>query len=183
MAIQDQYSAVFPQLVTERLILRELTHNDIPELIRLRSDTQVSRYLNRPPGITEERAKAFIDKIAISVSAHESYYWAAALKENNKLLGCICFWNIDRKRKYAEVGFELQPNFQGMGIMGEALSAILSYGFGVLFFNTVFAYSHPENAASIKLLERNGFVRDKRYRKNTGVEIRLMLAAVTYLKK
>jgi ribosomal-protein-alanine N-acetyltransferase len=55
---------------------------------------------------------------------------------------------------------------QGKGIMQEALSAVLNYGFELLKLHSVEANVNPNNVSSIKLLERNGFVREAYFKEN-----------------
>ena len=44
--------------------------------------------------------------------------------------------------------------------MKEALQAVLNYGFVTLGLKTIEAHTHPENLASLKLLEACCFLRD-----------------------
>jgi ribosomal-protein-alanine N-acetyltransferase len=50
--------------------------------------------------------------------------------------------------------------------MHEALEIVLDYGFGKIKLHSVEANANPENAASIKLLERNGFIREGYFKEN-----------------
>ena len=53
----------FPQLETDRLILRQLSSRDEEEIFSLRSSDIVNKYLNRPKAKSIEDAKNFIEKI------------------------------------------------------------------------------------------------------------------------
>lgn len=64
----------------------------------------------------------------------------------------------------AEIGYALQPAHHGKGLMQEALTAVLDYGFHTLQLHSVEANVNPANAASIKILERNGFVQEGYFR-------------------
>ena len=59
-----------------------------------------------------------------------------------------------------EIGYILAPAKQGRGLMTEALEALLAYCFEELAVHRVEALIHPDNAASIRLLENTGFVRE-----------------------
>lgn len=67
------------------------------------------------------------------------------------------FKNIDLKNKYAEVGYELLPNFQGKGFMSEALNSIIDFAFTNLKIETIEAFTNYQNARSRKLLEKLNF--------------------------
>jgi ribosomal-protein-alanine N-acetyltransferase len=150
-------STSFPVLETDRILLRALNNSDAGALLKLRSDEQVNRYLNRPPTTTIADAQAFIDKILNAGST----YWAIRLKNAPGLIGTICLWNFDTEKSMAEIGYELMPDHQGKGIMNDALQAIIGYCFDELQLRILAAVTHPDNEASAKLLKRNGFELDE----------------------
>jgi ribosomal-protein-alanine N-acetyltransferase len=156
----------FPNLTTERLVLRQLIAEDEAEIFKLRSDESVSKFLTRPLCKTMEEARAFINKINTGISNNESLYWALTLKNNNALIGTICIWNISKEHARAEVGFELLPDFQGKGFMQEALTAVLDYGFNILQLHSIEGVVSPGNLSSIKILGKNNFVREAYFKEN-----------------
>ena len=147
----------FPVLTTERLILRQLEITDYKAIFALRSDHSVNKYIDRPKSITIEEAKHFIKKINRGIAENEWIYWAVTLINDNQLIGTVCLWNISKEHAEAETGYELQPNFQGMGIMREVLSKIIDYGFQTMKIKTIKAYTHVDNLKSSKLLEKYNF--------------------------
>ena len=145
------------KLETPRLILRKLVIADAAQLVLLRSDERVNRYLDRPVSTTYEEALQFVNKILTG----SSYYWAINLKNDPKLIGTVCLWNLDRENSVVEIGYELLPGFHGKGLMMEVLSEVIAYNSTVLQFETIIGTLHIENIPSIKLLEKNNFIRDK----------------------
>ena len=53
----------FPVITTQRLILRKLNIKDAKEIMMLRSDEQVNKFIDRPKSIDLNEAKKFIEKI------------------------------------------------------------------------------------------------------------------------
>jgi ribosomal-protein-alanine N-acetyltransferase len=149
----------FPTLITERLTLRQMTMEDENEVFALRADPSVSAFIGRPLARSIEEARRFIEKINEGLAKNESAYWAITLKSENKLIGTICLWNIVAEEAKAEIGYELTPPYQGKGIMQEAFTAVVRYGFERMKLETIEALPSPKNARSIRLLERNQFVR------------------------
>jgi [ribosomal protein S5]-alanine N-acetyltransferase len=147
----------FPVLNTERLQLRQLMPEDDKEILQLRTDVQVNQFLGRSPQANINDARTFITKINTSIANNESAYWGITLKPKNKLIGTICLWNIQPENYRAEIGYELDPNFWGKGIMLEALPKVIEYGFKTMNLHSIAADTLPENIASIRLLEKNGF--------------------------
>jgi ribosomal-protein-alanine N-acetyltransferase len=156
----------FPFLSTDRLLLREVSEDDADEIFFLRSDERVLQYLGRAPAQTTEEALAFIKMIKDQRKNNESILWAITLKEDNKLIGTICFWNIAKEHYRSEIGYVLHPDFCGKGIMNEALAAVLNYGFNAMKLHSVEANVNPENIPSIKLLLRHKFIREGYFKEN-----------------
>jgi len=147
----------FPTLATERLILRQLEMQDDHEIFFLRSDERVNEYLVAPIAQNVEEARDFISKINTGIANNESPYWGITLKNENKLIGTICFWNISIEENKAEIGYTLHPELQGRGIMQEAISAVIKYGFEKMKLDLIEAVLHPGNTKSVTLLKRNAF--------------------------
>lgn len=147
----------FPNLSTERLFLRRLSAEDDSEIFAIRSNEEMVKYLDRPLSKAVEETRDFIKKINASIDNNESVYWAVTLKNNPKLIGTICLWNFSDDKSQAEVGFELLPEYQGKGIMNEALTAVINYGFSVLALHSLLGEVDPKNLRSIKLMERHSF--------------------------
>jgi ribosomal-protein-alanine N-acetyltransferase len=145
------------QLTTERLHLRGLLDSDAPQILAIRSNPEVNKYLGRSNDITIHEARSFVKKIQGIVSRGEGFYWAVTLKDDNDLIGTICYWNLEPVDKKAEIGYELYPDHQGKGLMQEALSAVLKYGFETAGFEAITACPVGRNESSVKLLVKNDF--------------------------
>ncbi|HEY4325839.1 MAG TPA: GNAT family N-acetyltransferase [Mucilaginibacter sp.] len=169
----------FIELETSRLRLRKLVLSDAAQLELLRSDERVNRYLDRPASTSYAEAVQFVNKIL----AADSYYWVINLKNETKLIGTVCFWNLDYENSVVEIGYELLPEFHGKGIMMEALPAVIAYNLDHLQFDTIIATTHSENIPSIKLLENNDFKRDSLREKQLHVEGGHLNEVVYSLKK
>ncbi len=156
----------FPFLFTERLVLRQITNEDAAEIFFLRSDKEVLQFLDREPATSIDDAVRWIKTINEGVTNNEYIAWAMALKKEPKLIGTVSFWNIKKEHYRAEIGYALHPIFQGKGLMQEAMTVVLNYGFKVMNLHSVEANVNPGNVASIKLLERNNFIREAYHKEN-----------------
>jgi len=156
----------FPALSTERLILRQINSSDENDLFILRSDKRVMRFIDRPIAQSTEDAAKLIGVINDLLNTNDGITWGITLKNDSKLIGTIGFWKIAKEHYRAEIGYLLHPGLQGQGIMQEAFTAVLYYGFKVIKLHSVEANVNPENAASIKILERNKFIREAYFKEN-----------------
>ena len=91
---------------------------------------------------------------------NEVVTWAMSLRNQPQLIGTLTFWNIRKEHYRAEIGYVLHPSNQGKGLMQEAMATALDYGFNKIKLHSVEANVNPENKASIKLLEKNNFIRE-----------------------
>ena len=78
-----------------------------------------------------------------------------------------------------DVGFALLPRFWNRGYAFEATKAVISYARTALKLSRLLAIVKPDNASSIKLLERLGFCQEGEYRPPSGgTELMLYTIAV-----
>ncbi len=147
----------FPILTTDRLILRQLEATDDKDIFSHRSDDRVNTYLEDFRHTSINQTQAFIQRIQKEVADNKTILWVITQKGNNKFLGTICLWNISKTDEKAETGYTLDPEFQRMGYMNEALVKIIDFGFNKMKLKTIEAYTHKDNKSSIRLLLKNKF--------------------------
>lgn len=148
---------IFPTLQTSRLTLRQFNLNDAGQVLFLRSDDQVNKFIKRQTPREIQDAINFVKKIHQTYKRRENVNWVITLKNDPEMIGSICLWNFSVDRKTGEVGYDLHPSFQNKGIMTEALLAVLNFGFYRLNLEKVLAFTHHENENSKNLLIKNGF--------------------------
>jgi ribosomal-protein-alanine N-acetyltransferase len=105
-------------------------------------------------------AKNFIQTINENIQRNDSIYWAITLNGRDKLIGTICLFCFSEDNSKAEIGYELLPDLQGKGIMQEAASEVIHFGFKHMGLATIEAYTHAKNVSSTRLLEGLNFKRD-----------------------
>ena len=147
----------FPILTTERLTLRQLAVNDEQEIFTLRSDIEINKYLDRQVSNTIDDARSFIDKVNENINKNDSLYWAITLSDRNILVGTICLFGFSDENGTCEIGYELLTNFQGQGIMKEAVEKVIDYAFNTIKVQKIEAFFHRDNLSSIRLLDKFSF--------------------------
>jgi len=147
----------FPILTTERLTLRQLVVNDEQEIFTLRSDIEINKYLDRQVSNTIDDARNFINKVNEHINKNDSLYWAITLSDKNLLVGTICLFGFSDENYKCEIGYELLTDFQGQGIMKEAVEKVIDYAFNTIKVKKIEAFLHRDNQSSIKLLEKFSF--------------------------
>ena len=157
----------FPELKTERLLLRKITLDDAAEIFFLRSDEDVMMYIDRERAKSIKDAEEFIKSITKDVDANNAIMWAIGLNETpRKLIGSICLWQFQKEHYRAETGYVLSPEFWRKGIMKEALLKVMDFGFQTMKLHSIEAHISPDNAASAALLESTGFKKEAYFKEN-----------------
>ena len=150
----------FPILDTPRLHLREIASSDAPVVFYLRSDEEITRFIERPEDRKTkslEDAREFIQFLDGALQKGESITWALCEKGSKTMIGSICLWNFSNDGTVAEMGYDLSSAHQGKGYMNEAVQTVLEYGFNALKLHSIEAFTDYRNVPSVRLLERNGF--------------------------
>jgi ribosomal-protein-alanine N-acetyltransferase len=147
----------FPVLETERLLLRQLRSDDAADVFIMRSDPDVMRYIPRPLAATIDDAAALIQIVNDFIEKGEKINWAITAKSTGKVVGMIGYVNTKPEHFRAEVGYSLSKAFHRQGIMREALTRVLRYGFEQMNLHSVEAITDAENIASRELLIAVGF--------------------------
>ena len=114
---------------TERLIIRQWEKKDYKNLYEYASLDEVTKFLSWP---TYKDVQAAIDRINFLLEEYQKESiendFAIELKSENKVIGSIGFMHYSTKNEGSiELGFVLNPNYQGHGYMTEALVGAFKY--------------------------------------------------------
>lgn len=151
----------FPQLNTERLLLRQITLADADALFFLRSNEQVMAFIDREHFASVDVAVKTINTITENVNSNNGIMWGICLKENPALLaGTIGFWQMKKENYRGEIGYMLHPDLWGKGYAKEAIKEVIEFGFRKIGLHSIEAFVNPGNKASIGLLLSVGFVQE-----------------------
>lgn len=150
----------FPELQTERLVLRKIQLSDLTDLLRLVNNKAITdQILNFPFPYLEEDAIARVNFARDGFKSGDRYVFAIAGKEDGKLRGEIGL-HLDKVNNRAEMGFWIGESFWNQGFISEAVSATLRFGFRELKLRKILATHYLDNPASGKVLMKAGMVKE-----------------------
>ena len=150
----------FPQLETKHLILRQLKSSDTEAMFRYLSDPEVTRYLDTQPHQTLEQTRHLLKFLISFFEQGQGFRWGIVPKAGVPAGGVIgtCGYHAWAKSHHrAEIGYELARSYWGQGVMAEAISALLAFGFVDMDLNRVEAMVLTGNTASARFLEKLNF--------------------------
>ncbi len=160
----------FKNLETDRLLLRRVSQNDVPEILELRGNPETMKFIPRPLVTTSDEALAHYKMIDDKIEKNEGINWAITLKGKPKLIGIIGHYRIQPENHRCEIGYMILPQYNGQGIVTEAIKLVLEYGFENLQMHSIEAVIDPENFASERVLQKNGFVKEAHILENEHYE-------------
>jgi len=152
----DEVFGVFPQISTQRLILREIKAEDTLSIYELLSNSEVIKYDSFDLFTSIKQAEDIINWFSQEYKNKKAIFWGISLIDDSKIIGfCKCEIEIPKVR--ADFGYDLRPEYWNNGIMCEALKAIVEFTFSKLQVNRIEATVSIENKASIRVLQKIGF--------------------------
>lgn len=160
---------VFPRLCGSLVNLRELTNEDVADITHLMTN-KISSFLWDVPPYSIESAQRFIHSSRTDFESFKAVHFAIDYKNksdsDNLLIGCISLIGINQARKKATIGTAwIGEEYWGKGFATECLQLLLKYSFCHLGLKEVNSYVFPGNMASIRMLEKNGMRRIRRFHK------------------
>ncbi|MFN7947582.1 MAG: GNAT family N-acetyltransferase [Blastocatellia bacterium] len=147
-----------PVIRTARLLLRPFAPEDLHPVFGLYSSPRVMAYNIFPPFRRLYEAQDLLSYHALLFETHRGIRWAIARPEDRMLIGTCGYHNWHQARREAELSYELAPDYWGRGLMSEALAPVLDFGLGKMKLDSILAKVIRENAVSVRLLEKFGFV-------------------------
>ncbi len=150
---------MFRDLETERLFLKNISHEDDAFFYKQFSSDEVNRYLfDAEPCSSAAEAAEWID-FYLEKEPRNQHRWILVLKENGEKIGTCGFhcWNAERYE--VELGYDLWPTYWRHGYIYEAVGRIIDFAAKEMGVKTVYAHISVDNAASIHTALKLGFVR------------------------
>lgn len=141
---------------TERLTLREMSEADAGVVLEILNDPGFIRFVGDRGVRTIEGAARYIDERFVESYKQNGFgLWLAETKDEGVPVG-ICGLVTRKELGVVEVGYAFLPPFRGKGYAFEAASAALRHARDVLGLPRLYAIVDPENAVSIRVLEKLG---------------------------
>lgn len=142
---------------TARLRLRQWRDDDLAEIARLGRDERFMRYLS-PGGRlgTADDAAEGLERWRRHWDEHGYGIWAVEERESGRFVGRVGLSHHRLWPQDVEVGWALDPDVWGRGYATEAGAAALAHAFERLAVERVVSVVHPDNRASIRVMERLG---------------------------
>ncbi|MBT9169629.1 MAG: putative ribosomal N-acetyltransferase YdaF [Syntrophomonadaceae bacterium] len=149
----------------KRIYLQELGLSDAESLYKNIKDKEVLKFTDVPQSFSLKDAFKLIKKSKRDIKKRKGYQLGIKSRRGQDVIGVIGLTEIDHKNKKAELDYWLNKKYRRLGIMKEAISLIVTFGFRKLKLRRIYARVLTENMPSWKLLTAMGFTREGVLRK------------------
>lgn len=153
---------------TARLLLRNLVPEDIPDLVQMWTDVEVTRFLGGPRQAGWLEANFAEEARAADPPLYDQ--WPVIEKASGKLVGYCGL--IDKEiegRAEIELVYAFLPSAWGKGYASEIARALREHGVQRLRLPRLVALIEPENQASVHVAEAAGFHFERSVRRPAGL--------------
>ena len=146
--------AAMPVIETKRLNIRPLTCKELEayakDLMGADSPDDVAM------------AEAICNDLLPCLSDHRNHplfytMWIMTLQNTPTQAGALCFHGAPDTKGVVEIGYGTEQEFRNKGLMTEAVAAMIEWMRTCPAIKTVVANTTPDNPASVRVLEKNGF--------------------------
>jgi [ribosomal protein S5]-alanine N-acetyltransferase len=145
-----------PRLITERLILRSFTLEDVPELATLLNTPEIAaNTLNIAYPYEAAMAVEWINGNAERYANGDGVNFAITLHETGEVCGSVGLV-VDERHRRAEMGYWTAVPLWGKGYATEAAQAVVNFGFETLGLNKIYASHFLHNPASGRVMQKIG---------------------------
>lgn len=152
-------------ITTSRLTLRPFQKEDNTSMRKYWiSNPHIQKMYSEPVYTTETETAALLDKWITAYSNQNYYRWAICLKDGNECIGQIAYFLVDDTNHFGEIEYCIGEDFQNQGLMTEAVTAILHYGFEQIHLNKVQVCHKSTNMPSQRVIEKSGFIYEGKLR-------------------
>lgn len=145
-----------PDIQTERLLLRKIKAKDVNDIYEYASDPLVSQYVLWSTHVNKKSSKEFIAYVKSRYNADAPADWAIVDKANGKVIGTAGYVSWLPLHKTGQLGYVLNRDYWGRGLMSETVSAIIDYSYINTDINRIEARCVIENQGSARVMEKSG---------------------------
>lgn len=145
-----------PWLLTRRLALSEITRHHGNELYELDADPRVMRYIGSGHSSTREQVDDVMRRLPRAYALYPGLgTWRATRRANGDFIGWFALKYLLGTAE-VEVGYRLRHGAWGNGYATEGARELVRYGFDELGLYRIVGVTHPDNAASRRVLLKAG---------------------------
>ncbi len=143
-----------------RLRLRPVEAADLPDLLEVNGDDEVTRFLPYATWQSLQDGQAWLSRMQAMGACGSGQQLVVVRRSDRKVIGTLLLFKFDEGSRRVELGYVMGRAQWRQGLMKEAITAACSYAFNGLAIRRIEAEVNPDNAASCALLLGLGFTHE-----------------------
>lgn len=143
-------------LKSPRTLLRPFEPDDVEEAFTWLGDPEVMRFMPTEPDASTLETSSRIERYINLQVQHGFSRWPIIEKESGRLIGDAGFLYLPDQQR-VELGYRLAKAYWGKGLATEVARKWVEMANLFLDSSHLYAFAHPENAASHHILQNVGF--------------------------
>jgi [ribosomal protein S5]-alanine N-acetyltransferase len=157
---------------TQRLTIKPLNATEMRQYLLDDFSLETVLKLEHHPRLVSDLLRhTIVNKILpniIDTNKNELFhtFWAIIHTEQNTMMANLCFKGEPNELGAVEIGYGTFPDFQGKGIMTEAIGGLITWAFQQQNTTCIVAETDPQNTASIAVLKKNKFTLELQTKNN-----------------
>jgi [ribosomal protein S5]-alanine N-acetyltransferase len=152
------------QIPTQRLLIKPLSKQELSNYVLADFSLEDSLQLIPYPRTVNDRVKNAIGlnilpKLTGQIP-HDWFVtiWTVIQKDQRVMVAEVYLKGPLQANGEIEIGYSTYPDFEGNGYMTEAVGLIIEWAFQQVNVTAILAETNPDNTASRRVLEKNGFM-------------------------
>jgi ribosomal-protein-alanine N-acetyltransferase len=158
----EPFPTTFPELVGDGLVLRELCEADLPAWFERLSDPHAAALAGDPVATSAEAVIQGLAHHRAAFRERTGLRWAIVPTALSASVGSVGLFRFDQGARTAEIGAAIGRAHWARGVATRAGRLVLEYGFSALGLEAIEAVVLPENAGTLRVLEKLGFAQQPR---------------------
>ncbi len=140
---------------SDRLVFRHYATADFNDYFQLVSNAEVMKMITGRPLLEKETRERFDKMMKVNIENPEIGHFKVTLKSDGSFVGHSKL--VMTNTNEAEIGYVLLPQHWGKGFGNEIAQTLVSLGKQATAIHNLIAIIDPENTASKRILEKQGF--------------------------
>lgn len=147
-------------LESARLLVRPVRETDLPALMKVNGDDEVTQFLPYATWKSLSHAQGWFERMRVLQTSGTAIQFVVTEKHSGDAIGTCLLFRFEEASARAELGYVMGRTHWGRGLMREALAAVIGGAFGPLRLRRLEAEVSPGNERSVRLLGRLGFKKE-----------------------
>jgi RimJ/RimL family protein N-acetyltransferase len=151
---------------TDRLIARRFGMDDLAAFVAMRNDPEVARYQSWESYSAEDGRRFLAELDGLEPGKPGWFQFALEERRTGAFVGDCGLNILAHDPRLAQIGYSIARSHWNRGLATEAVRALADFAFAAFGLHRITASCDPRNAASCRVLEKAGFVKEAHFRQS-----------------